>query len=492
MFGRRYDITATLDLLSPMHVGTGEFRAMRRPGSNDTSNVDLIARDYKDLPYIPPTTVKGLLRRLGEAVLTKPGEVADLFGDIKVSKTGQMGMLLARGAALAGNAPVTKDYPYASAEFVDWPEPGQSAPLSPGSFIAAHASINPQSGTAADHKLFFQEMCAPGAAFELRLVLIGEDGGGQARLECLRMVLAALGREQGVPCGGGKGDGAGALKLRAGSLKIVERTIGADGSLKDKTNTAAPPEIADKTLRWRGAFVCDGPFISVDSSHVPKNDAKKDGEARDPSLRFQKGQHGTPLALGSQVMGVLRARARWLEGLRLLEKNRSLPPDEIANLVDSAARRDGQIKIVKFASDLKPGKNGEPAKIQLTPVERLFGVTGFAGLLALETMQFSGGEELPIASVKLDHFSGAPIDNALFTTLAVIGVRLQIGLALRGRAKAGALTQDDEKLFRDLVEDMGGKRDQGAAAKADATGLTLGHAWGKGFGWFNLEKGGWE
>ena len=74
----------------------------------------------------------------------------------------------------------------------------------------------------------------------------------------------------------------------------------------------------------------------------------------------------------------------------------------------------------------------------------------------------------------------------------MIGVRLQIGLALRGRAKAGALTQDDEKLFRDLVEDMGGKRDQGAAAKADATGLTLGHAWGKGFGWFNLEKGGWE
>lgn len=483
MFGRRYDITATLDLLSPMHVGTGEFRAMRRPGSNDTSNVDLIARDYEDKPYIPPTTVKGLLRRLGEAVLTKPGEVADLFGDIKVSKTGQMGMLLARGAALAGNAPVTKDYPYASAEFVDWPEPGQSAPLSPGSFIAAHASINPQSGTAADHKLFFQEMCAPGAAFELRLVLIGEDGGGQARLECLRMVLAALGREQGVPCGGGKGDGAGALKLRAGSLKIVERTIGADGSLKDKTNTAAPPEIADKTLRWRGAFVCDGPFISVDSSHVPRNDGKKDGEARDPSLRYQKGRHGTPLALGSQVMGVLRARARWLEGLRLLRGGADAA--EVPGRVDPAFSGAG-------APDRTVKKPGDVAALKLTSVERLFGVTGFAGLLALETMQFSGGEELPIASVKLDHFSGAPIDNALFTTLAVIGVRLQIGLALRGRAKAGALTQDDERLFRDLVEDMGGKRDQGAAAKADATGLTLGHAWGKGFGWFNLEKGGWE
>jgi hypothetical protein len=97
-----------------------------------------------------------MLRRLGEALV--PDFVTELFGEIKHSetKTGVMGALLVRGALLEGEAPDASGYPYASAAAKE---------LGRGVFVAAHTAINPMSGTADEHKLFFQEMAAPGAKF---------------------------------------------------------------------------------------------------------------------------------------------------------------------------------------------------------------------------------------------------------------------------------------------------------------------------------------
>ncbi len=106
------------------------------------------------------------------------------------------------------------------------------------------------------------------------------------------------------------------------------------------------------------------------------------------------------------------------------------------------------------------------------------------GLLRIVDMKFSGGEIAEITSVKLDHFSGAPIDKALFSTKVVVGVRLEIALALESRRdadpeKRGGAGDADEKvakLFKELIEDIRGD------------GLTLGHGANKGFGWFKFER----
>lgn len=485
MFDRRYEIMGVLELLSPLHVGTGEVKEIAgvkgREGVNEQPEVALIVRDYKGRPYLPSTTIKGLLRRLCESI--EPDHVSDLFGKIKNSdaETGNMGAILVRGTSLEGAAPDVSRYPYAEAA---------GAELGPGVFVAARTAIDPMSGAAANHKLFFQEMVAPRSRFKLRLVLIADRKDGERkRLDAVLRILAGLADEQGVVCGRGQADGSGALQLLAKSLSIVEWAIDpADGALKDKKIDVGLPALDQPEQKpWRGIFRCEGPFLSVDSSWDPEAAKGGDENKKVPQLVYQQGADKQPLDLGSQIAGVLRARARWLMGLEALARGddpKSVDPsavdERIAKMpvVKIKGEKDRTLRIVRALDD--------GTEQPLTPVERLFGVSGFAGLLAIEKMEFSGGEPYDITSVKLDHFSGAPIDKALFTTRAVIKTRLTLQLALRGRrdtdpekqTMAAVPSKEDEALFEKLWTDM------------KDNGLMLGHGTGKGFGWFVHEKGG--
>jgi len=93
-------------------------------------------------------------------------------------------------------------------------------------------------------------------------------------------------------------------------------------------------------------------------------------------------------------------------------------------------------------------------------------------------MRFSNAKKYDITSVKLDHFSGAPIDKALFTTHAVVGTRLELALALRDRGGAATPRTADRALFNKLQSDI------------KKNGLMLGYGSGKGFGWFEPRKDG--
>ena len=476
MFDRRYEIAGTLDVLSPLHVGTGDLAPIAgvggRAGSNqEPPGVALIVRDHDDKPWLPPTTLKGLLRRIGEEIL-REDQVKDLFGSIKHSdsESGAMGALLPRGATLQGNPPDVTGYPYVKAA---------GAALKPGAFVAARTAIDARAGVADDHKLYFQETVPAGAAFALRLILIARDDR-PARLEALRSILAVLARQNGVPCGRGKADGAGALRLRTTQLTQVEKRVNDQGELVGGksvpialTIPAAKPKpgAAPKKRAWRGTFVCDGPFISIDSSHDPKAEQKGEDKSNALQLVYQRGSKGQPIELGSQVAGVLRGRARWIAGLEALKNDL----DPIA--VDPGAADD------QMARDRVVHRPADVKKLALTPVECLFGVSGFAGLLAIEKMRFSDAKPYTITSVKLDQFSGAPIDKALFTTSAVIGARLELALVLRDRRSFGTATQvgiateKDCQLFEALMKDL------------KDNGLSLGHGWSKGFGWFEFKSG---
>lgn len=476
LFGPRYEIIGVLKTLSPLHVGTGDAEVITgvggRAGDNDPPGVARIVVDYEGKPYLPATTIKGMLRKIGEEILErnkdpKKDPIYDLFGVVKKSADekqketdksgiGAMGALLARGATLkeAGDA---SGFPYAKTA---------GAILGKGVFVAARTAIDPLAGVAADAKLYFQEMVAPGARFKLRLTLLaGRDG--ETRLRNLLAVLSRLAADNGVPCGRGQADGAGALKLV--SLNIVTKSIGADGALQaesenDHDPRPAPRKLDEKHVRTL-IFHCQGPFLSLDSSWVKNPD-----DNNEPQLNYQHGADNRPLALGSQIAGALRARARWIAGLRALKElqkengGKSIAPEDIARKIDPSSI--GVSRVVRTRADAK----------DLTIVERLFGVTGFAGLLRIERMRFFGGEEFDITSVKLDHFSGAPIDKALFKTRAVRGARLELALALRERPGEGAATPRARALFRLLLCDL--KRN----------GLMLGRGSNKGFGWFEYKK----
>lgn len=444
----RYRVEGHLDLLSPLHVGSGEDRFVRSVKGKETSNqpplVAAIVREARGQPYLPPTTIKGLLRRLGETVLADdPGRLGDLFGDLD---KGKAGMVLARGGELK-KAARTAGMPFVEgAESLS--EPGG---LGPGVFVAARTAILAEKGVALDHTLHHMEMVAPGARFALHLVIEtrGADAVDRASDALHRLVgiLDRLTDGQGHAIGRGAADGFGRVRLEPESVRVHKRAIERDGRFPEsdvshiwrrrtRGEIPASEEIAAFTL------IADGPFLVVDGSRRPR--ARQEPGHQRPQLAAQRTADDLPLILGSSASGALRSRARWLAAL---------------------------------SGDPNPDPDGVTDIADLTAVQRLFGTQRFKGLLTIELRRLDGAppQLWTAASVKIDRFTGGPIQNALFHTEAFVGTRLGLTLRLDPRPGRGEPTEADRALFARLVADL---RDNG---------LMLGHGSNKGYGWFRAE-----
>ncbi|HAQ00711.1 MAG TPA: hypothetical protein DCQ35_11995, partial [Rhodospirillum rubrum] len=393
----RFDIEGKVTALSPLHVGTGDFTTIEglsgKAGANAAPQVARIARDAMARPMIPSTALKGVLLTLARSLVDVSDETLEaLFGTIKAETgaddepSGRMGAVTVFSAYRVSEAVDVSCYPY-----------GRD-----GCFVAARTSIDGASGVAANAKLFHQEMVAPGTTFGFRCRIEARGAAvasAKGHLEALLPILSALTDENGVPVGKGQADGFGRLRLDGKSLKISQWSLDGEGRYKDKPHPVALKAAKRRKVdgRWRLGLTCEGPFAVLDGSYQ-SNKGKRDKSDKEPNARAQSAGKNLPLILGSSLSGALRSRAVWLENLR---RHRAGAP--LLDLADNE-----------------------------TPhaVNRLFGRTDFRGLLAIEALTVTKATEKPFTSVKIDRFSGAPIDNALVTTQAFIGVRAVVTLSL--------------------------------------------------------------
>lgn len=452
----RYEFTGRLVTASPLHVGSGQVRTVAavkgKDGANRAPQVAAIMRCASGRPYLPGTTLKGVLRKIAERMF---GETSanDLFGEIKNDDSGKMGLAQVFGSSANPALPDVTAYPYGAASAEPFDNDGCGA----GVFVAARTRINPATGLADDNKLFFQEMAGEGTRFPLRILVEGRGDG--ARLEQVARVLTAvlkrLETEAGIPVGKGQADGMGRLRLD-GDVKVVRSHIGADGAWQSKSvslwQDVTPVETgADgKTL----VLHCPGPFVIKDSSHEP--DRSQDETTR-IQVKAQSGSANLPLVLGSSLTGALRARARWLAAIELLND-----PNGGGDAINPL-KIDDPDTVVSWKDQVK----------HLTPVEKLFGVTGYRARLEVRRIEVIEAVEKSFTSVKLDRFIGSPVDEGLFTTQTFVGTRLKIELALRPDAD-----EDVQALYEQLLDDL------------SSNGITLGHGGAKGFGWYKVENGG--
>ena len=94
-----------------------------------------------------------------------------------------------------------------------------------------------------------------------------------------------------------------------------------------------------------------------------------------------------------------------------------------------------------------------------------------AAKLAIHSIRLiSGGGIWTLPSVKLDRFSGAPIDGGLFATECFVDPVFEVELVYTGAHK---------NHFEALLADI----------KDDGSGLRLGHGGNRGFGWFTVTGG---
>lgn len=427
------DIQGELTTLSPLHIGSGEWLDRARKGRREDgvvqveqSRVAKTVRDDAQQPYIPATSLKGAVRRHAKAFAD------ELFGTITdhgKGMNGNIGALQFRGARMTAPG-----FDVGAGETRN------------GIFVHSRTRLDPGRGTADSTGLFSAEMIAPGSTFEfrLRLSVTAKDAHFSELVGATIDLLAKLAREDGFELGRNTASGDGRIRL-SNSIEVTKYSVNTRTGALEQTG---PPtkQTLPQTARTKGVVlscVADMPFLIVDSEYErPDGDTSA---AHLKALRRRSKKDDIPLVTGSTIKGAMRARAAWL--------------NQIGRLRAREGYDDHPAPIMRGTSDLA----------SLSALERLFGVTGSKGKLKLSVRRASG-KQAETTSVKIDRFSGAPIENALFKTDADRDVCFELHLSCVG---GGA----EETLFESLVNDL------------KTNGLMIGHGSSRGFGWFSCKEG---
>lgn len=420
MHKHHVDVTGSLSVLSPLHLGNGQrgeregLIVRTEQGEDKPVLLSEIQRDGRDLPYLPGTSLKGALRaRLTDAL----GK--ELFGrlDDKNREGGVMGRLWIYGAIHQSTGPAAG------------PE---------HSIVAARTRIDRASGTADDHKLFHMDMVPPGTIFAFHARWLTDATGAALDAELVQVATALAPLTDGTGIALGRGGRQGQGRVRLSDLTATLVPWDGDPVAVTLPTVAWTPPGERHRLRLTG----DGPYMILDSARPPP---KPDGAETDTNILHPLlDGAGHPALPGSTLLGALRARAAWLDG-GADDRDRVHTPQEA--LTTTA----------------------------LTATEQLFGVTGWRGLQGVDAIRVvDPGVMQRFTSVKLDRFSAAPIDGALFTVEAFVDPVFEVTLSLTPRGSA-PVPDNARALFGRLLEDL---RDMG---------LMLGHGGSRGFGWFGVE-----
>lgn len=423
LFSERIEITGTLVVLTPLHIGSGdaELDEMLPREDGDASNLPptsaRVQIDARAMPWIPGSSLKGAMRALLER---RPTDAAALFGAQPGDDDRTMGALTVFGAALTA-APKTSWLPLYGRK---------NAAKKRGVGLSARTAIDRGRGAADRNQLFHAEEVAPNATFSFRARFVEPATNATTAKTALADLLATLRSEQGLALGRGRGDGAGRVRLE--NTKIVRRRVDpAQGGLVtvrgDDLDLSRGQPIAAQGETHLVRLACDGPFFVKDWAYERKRDSKTD-----PQMRALRVERAAPALPATSLMGALRARAEWL-----------------------------------VARDILSGDG----------VEALFGSQDKRGRLRVRTLfcEHPGVAGRP-ASVRIDRFSGAPMEGALFEIDCVFDPRFCAELLFD--APDDPLGAEEARQVLDaLIVDL------------TRNGLKLGHAANRGFGWFNVS---WE
>lgn len=190
---RRVIIKGTLTTTSDLHIGTGETDSHKRPGADQASQFNTVVLDKDKKPYIPGSTLRGLLAsQLADGDWKKRW-----FGDARqrsdADTQGTMGALRVYDAKVNDGFACT---------------------------FMSRTSIEPVTQTAKQHHLASHQLVQAGATFAVEIAFDHWDGQTTAiSTEDINQLLGLLARLDGAQLGTGKSVGQGGLTWQQGEVK---------------------------------------------------------------------------------------------------------------------------------------------------------------------------------------------------------------------------------------------------------------------------------
>lgn len=201
-FKNRYRITGTLWTKSPMHIGTGETRADKAFEESDAyknlsdeekkktkvPEIGEIARDYRDYPYIPGSTLRGVLRhfllQLFQPINAHIARIENYETHARGEYAKQADQIIyIRDHACMLDQLFGTPFHESKVEFWDAylenpiPENANTAKLKEKgwdnegqSYVVRSVAIDPETGAAAPNKLYSFDVAPPGQKYKLDIV----------------------------------------------------------------------------------------------------------------------------------------------------------------------------------------------------------------------------------------------------------------------------------------------------------------------------------
>ena len=233
-FRNRWRIEGTLTTLEPLRIGDGrqltfadrkrrelpefaESAGVERPV--EVSTVATFPREDRRPPYIPSTTLKGVVRSwITVRANGKKNHINQVFGSEDPKKDDSVG-----GKAEFWNALAQGDPP----ELTHVPYPDRTR----WTGVTASVGIDRRTRTASPKKLFYEEFVPPGASFAV--VIVGQDLD-QDEIDLLLLALEGFNHDPDpVRIGAETHNGRGRMKWELKSIRRLEAQQEIDAWLND-------------------------------------------------------------------------------------------------------------------------------------------------------------------------------------------------------------------------------------------------------------------
>ncbi|MFO0869067.1 MAG: TIGR03986 family CRISPR-associated RAMP protein [Pirellulales bacterium] len=414
---QRWRISGTFTTTSPLHIGSGEMVTFDHPslkdGDDQPNDIQAVVRDYRGLPCIPGSALKGVLRSWAEQRLpTHQCALARIFGERDVaSASAESGWAEFCTAHVQSPSPekrleLSRCVPY-------WNDHAFTG-------ILSHVSIQRDTGAAAPEKLFFEEYVPEGISFAVEIHVARLN---RSDIELLLAILEQGSQHPTHPLhfGGNGADGWGRMNWHLETVQtcvlpeIRTDQVGFDYCIHPCHDLQLPsltPQLpAFVTLQLQ--LDLQGPFLVNDSSRTkPAGCSAEDKRLFTDFFPLRRADGRTWLP-ASSLRGSLRERAEFL--LQSLTGDRQDPSG------------DG-------------------------PIERLFGTTGQRARLTIAEPCEKTECRLDRRQdfVALDRFTGGAAEGAKFdaTYAERPTLEVQLTLGLEG------LQPEDVALFRTTLQDV--------------------------------------
>jgi CRISPR type III-B/RAMP module RAMP protein Cmr6 len=189
----RIRLEGTLKTTSPTHIGTGETRPVdrvKKNGENDapeSTDISMIARDCKNLPYLPGSAIRGVVRNyLLQIFRSLPGNIArekdfePVLADAKAANKNQdivfkeqydeasllvkvFGTSIWAGKIEFWDAQATGRINGSCFKDKEWDDKRQC-------YLVRSVAIDPVTGSAEAHKLYTFEVAPAGLSYKVNIV----------------------------------------------------------------------------------------------------------------------------------------------------------------------------------------------------------------------------------------------------------------------------------------------------------------------------------